>query len=357
MAAASDSGAGQASTDEKPQATQAKSWSLRSVFGKWKHFERRSADATRANELALIDFETWLGDTARPIDAITRPMGVEFKSWLVGKVDAGKYAGKTAHMRLVNVCALLRFAHQDLELLPRQPWRGLSIDYRTETPRRPWSDSAIQAFFSQPLYQAYALPKQTKAGADAAYWIPILGLYTGATVSELAQLRVADIDVNSAGEGFIHFTESSRQGQQLKTEQRARVVPLHSELVRLGLLDYVAHIRVSGADRLWPKLRLREGKPGGFFSQWFNEFRRGVAGAEVPDFHSLRHTVRSLMTEADFDAHLQDRITGHGVKGSAGVRVYTHPTQSLRRAVEAIRYAAIRLSRVYPTQGKPAGTR
>jgi integrase len=32
-----------------------------------------------------------------------------------------------------------------------------------------------------------------KAGGAAAYWVPLLGLYTGARQSELCQLRIEDV--------------------------------------------------------------------------------------------------------------------------------------------------------------------
>ena len=53
------------------------------------------------------------------------------------------------------------------------------------------------------------------------------------------------------------------------------------------------------------------------------------------------------MTEAGFTEAIQDRITGHGLKGSAGTRVYAHPKARLREAVEALRYPGLVLPRVY----------
>jgi integrase len=96
------------------------------------------------------------------------------------------------------VNALLGFASRDTKLLGRDPWEGLEIPYRTTNKRRPWSDAELVKFFSQELYTAYKLPRNKKAGADSAYWIPLLGLYTGARLSELAQLRVIDVEISKA---------------------------------------------------------------------------------------------------------------------------------------------------------------
>jgi len=48
--------------------------------------------------------------------------------------------------------------------------------------------------FTQPLQARYELPRDHRAGADAAYWVPLLGLFTGTRVSEMAQLRRADVE-------------------------------------------------------------------------------------------------------------------------------------------------------------------
>jgi site-specific recombinase XerD len=71
----------------------------------------------------------------------------------------------------------------------------------------------------------------------------------------------------------------------------------------------------------------------------------------------MRHTVRSAMTSAGFDAAVQDRVTGHSVKGSAGTRVYTHvDVPLLRQAVEAIRYPGLTLCVAYKAENTSAAS-
>ena len=98
-------------------------------------------------------------------------------------------------MRLVWVKTLLRYAHKELELIPRQPWEGLDIQVSKEQTRRAWRDEELQQLFGQQLFTKYDTPKGCKSGSDAAYWIPLIGLYTGARIGELAQLRADDIFV------------------------------------------------------------------------------------------------------------------------------------------------------------------
>jgi integrase len=135
-------------------------------------------------------------------------------------------------------------------------------------------------------------------------------------------------------------------GATVKTAASVRAVPVHSELVRLGFLDYVAAMKAASESALWPALRFRKDKPGAYFSDWFGQYRRACT-VSVPDFHSLRHTVRTSMTEAGISEAVQDRITGHEVRGSTGTRVYAHPKAVLRRAVESITYPTLSLPRRY----------
>jgi integrase len=254
-------------------------------------------------------------------------------------------SSKTAHDRLTWVKSLLRFAYRDLEWLDRQPWEGLDLPHKTEAPRRPWHAAEIATFFNSPVHSAYTLPTLVDAAGPAAYWIPLLGLYSGARVGELCQLRVSDITSDSAGP-VLSISEAA-EGARVKTAAGTRVVPVHSDLVRLGFLDYVLNLNQAGEAALWPAMRFRKGKPGANFSQWFSTARAACPGG-VPDFHSLRHTVRTKLAEVGISDRVKDRITGHAVQGSTGTRVYEHATPAeLRRAVESIKYPGLKLPKVY----------
>lgn len=166
---------------------------LRDVFGRWKAAKRRSTDSEDACQRALDAFEAVAG---RPtLTDITRANGADFRAELLKQ----PLSSKSAHDRLTWVKSLLRFAYRDLEWLDRQPWTGLDIPYKTESPRRPWTPEEVASFFPSPVFTGYTLPAGVDAAGAAAYWIPLLGLFTGARIGELCQLRVADVSTDSAG--------------------------------------------------------------------------------------------------------------------------------------------------------------
>jgi integrase len=134
----------------------------------------------------------------------------------------------------------------------------------------------------------------------------------------------------------------------VKTAAGRRKVPIHPELIRLGLLDYVAAIRLTEGGLLWPHLPTREGKPGGYFSQWFGECRRSLGLGRYPDFHCMRHTARTQLADAQIPEALIDTLIGHEVAGRTGSKVYTHRNEAtLAKALRTISYRVLSLKRIF----------
>lgn len=325
------------------QAAAARSLRLRDVFDSWVEAKPRSPDTVSACKRALALYEEQTGNP--PLDRLTRAAGLAFRTWL--RHPDRCTTSKTARDRFTWVKSLLKHAQRDMEVISRSPWEGLDIEQNTTYRRRPWTDAELETFFSQPLHQRYQLPSDTKAGADAAYWVPVLGLYTGARISELVQLRRKDIE--QIGDVYVVCITDQGEDQRLKTSASVRKVPLHSELIRLGFLDYVKQTSTAMDAPLWPAVPRRQGKTGGFFSQWFGSYRRALGFDKYPDFHCLRHTVRSALANSDVPEPTIDQLVGHEVKGSTGAKVYTHRTVSKMKAtIEQLVFPTVRLLRVYP---------
>ncbi len=330
------SGAVAAPMPQAIEVTPANLTTLRDVYGKWAVSKPRSSDSKAACTRSVALFEAFTENT--PLVQLSRAQGDTFRTWL--QQPERKTTSKTARDRLNWVKSLLKFAFRDLELLPRNPWEGMEIEFKTTHKRRPWTDGELNTLLSQPLHTAYVLPKDKKAGRAAAYWLPLLALYTGARVGELAQLTVADI-VNIGDIPVLSITDEGEY-QLVKTSAGIRKVPIHSALVRLGFLDYVANLRCIGVNRLWQDLPSRQGRPGGYFSHWFGIYRHTLGLGRFPDFHCFRHTVRSQLAEAGVPEQVIDCLVGHEVQGSTGAKVYTHRSmKTLKEAIEVLGYGAV----------------
>lgn len=323
------------------------SCTIRDVFDKWKASKKPSEDSQNACLRAVVLFEQFQGAGA-DITRLSRYQGDAFRSWLLTK-DA---TSKTTRDRFTWVKSLLKYAARDLELIPRSPWEGLDIAAKTTARRRPWSEEELLNLFSQPLFIRGELPKEPKAGGAAAYWIPLLGRYTGARLSELAQLQVKDVVM--CGQSLAISINDEGDQQRVKTEAGIRVVPLHPELQRLGFAEYVAKVREAGGASLWPALKFRKGKPGGYLSEWFGRYRKSIGiAAEYPDFHCFRHTVRSDLAFAKVDPRVQDDLTGHKSHGSVGTRVYQHVSNvELIDAISRVKVSTGQLTKLSSTFNK-----
>jgi integrase len=64
------------------------------------------------------------------------------------------------------------------------------------------------------------------------YWLPLLGYYTGARLNELCQLHCCDIH-----DDIIDINKDTKD-KRLKNRASKRIIPLHSELIRLEFEEF-----------------------------------------------------------------------------------------------------------------------
>jgi integrase len=312
----------------KPSAaTIVESVKLQTVYERWCKASVRSDDTAAAMARAVRLFETVLDD--RDIQSITRKDGDTFRSWLTEQATTTK----TARDRLNWIKTLLKYASQDLELIPRNPWIGLEIKTKTTQVRRPWDKEHLTRLFSHDIWQKGAIPTIKFAGGICAYWIPLIALYTGARLSEICQLEVKNIQ-EIDGLAVMKITSTGEE-QSVKSDAGHRIIPIHSKLIELGFLNYV---QSQSGPLLWQDLPRRDGKAGGYFSRFFGDLRKRLSIPADIVFHSFRHTFRSALAERGISELIIDRLLGHESSGSVGAKVYTHVSLgSLKEAVEAIR--------------------
>lgn len=147
--------------------------------------------------------------------------------------------------------------------------------------------------------------------SPAGRWAALLGLYTGARASEVGQLLVADV-MEADGVPYLRISDEGEH-QRLKSEASAREVPLHADLLALGIREYVATLPAGG--RLFPRAKADAVNGAGnwiskAFSRHLTKHGKGWPKAKR-GFHSLRKTVIQQMQGAGVASEMRAQVVGH----------------------------------------------
>ena len=149
---------------------------------------------------------------------------------------------------------------------------------------------------------------------SGVYFLPMMLAYLGARRFEFAGLGTEDV-LDTPNGPAIHIRENGIRG--IKNAQSDRILPVPSEVLRLGFLDYVGAIRRLGYQELFPELfspLLKTNDPG---DRFYKDFIPLVKAS--PHFmdnlwnrsiHALRHGFSDTMKQAGVDTAVINDISG-----------------------------------------------
>jgi integrase len=275
----------------------------------------------------------------KPITEIARREVIHFRDQLL---EAGQSATTASHK--ISILKTLFNVGIAYELIQANP----ADNVRTPTPKQRKQrvaftvDDLARIFDSQVYKESEAMSGGYR---EAGYWLPLLALFTGARVEELAQLLVKDVHFI---EGLGHYLNISDEAEHshLKNASSRRRIPVHQMLVACGFIDYVASVKPGKF--LFPQLKPNpRGKMGGYFSNFFSGYLRKKVG--ITDtrkvFHSFRHTFKEVCRTVGIEEDVHDALTGH--TGKSVGRKYgneQYPLAPLFEAMERFDVAGLDLS-------------
>lgn len=163
--------------------------------------------------------------------------------------SASKGANLQAYYQLFN-----RMIDEALEgKLITEPLKIQSCSTRIAQVTKPFLDANLTSLLTGWPYKPYLSGTDIKVLQDAhtyRFWLIPLGLFTGARLNELCQLRVHDVFQDAHG---VHLININANGfnKVLKTGHSAREIPICSKLVEMGFLTFVEErLQAAGADAL-----------------------------------------------------------------------------------------------------------
>jgi len=245
-------------------------------------------------------------------------------------------AARTVHEKLVRIGAFLRWCRDTKGYLTSDPLAGIHVESESQS-YAVFTQNDLKLLFNSETYE------RGQHSRSWHFWTPLIGLYTGARQSEIAQLTTRNV-IEEDQVWLLAITDEG-EGQHVKTRAGIRKVPISSKLVGLGLLDYVAALKNLGEKRLFPDLARGKHGWGQKVSRWFNDTYRKQCGIK-PDptggrkvFHSFRHTAitKALSSSVASLAHFQ-QVFGHekSVLGETATYMGAFPAATLVPVIEAL---------------------
>lgn len=198
---------------------------------------------------ALNDFAETIGDLVR-VDAITRAMA---SRWSDGLLRAGK--SKVYVANCVSHVAQMFEALLSKGRIQINPVKGLVVVKKNEKAARRSEGHEWEPFELPTIKQIFDPKNFVRVRTEHVRWGALIALYTGARVGEVAQIFLRDFVVVDGIQCVKICADSDGQG--IKTgEGGERLVPLHPDLITLGLWERVEALRSAGAERLFPAMRI-----------------------------------------------------------------------------------------------------
>lgn len=190
--------------------------------------------------------------------------------------------------------------------------RGKKPDrQRARDARSDWTPLEIEKLLSAPVWTGCLdLDNRFKPGNevyhDAWYWLPLCLVLYGGRSAELVGLALDHVH-EDAQIPYFDITYTDERG--LKTLQSVRKLPIHPELIRLGILEYITYMRDFNHIMLFPEMNSTKSKSfastfyKSIFKHWRSwafpegtEWRRIMKGVtKDKDAHSFRHSASNLM--------------------------------------------------------------
>lgn len=249
------------------------------------------------------------------------------------------------------------------DAIRRSPMKGFKLAKVSTTSKE---RKALRVFSNEHLARIFA-PETFVPWASQhphRWWCPILTLYTGARIGEIAQLHLDDVIRDPSGGLSIQIHavadpdlagKAIASRMSVKGMSAIRTVPLADPVMAAGFNDFLEDLRRHGHRRLFPHLSAGINRKTGetnaryaaSVTREFGAYLKTLGFAKGIGFHAFRHTLASDLDDQGFNEADVALITGHAVDKTAptlsgnyyhpGTRQPKHRNRRKKRALKAYR--------------------
>jgi integrase len=178
--------------------------------------------------------------------------------------------------------------------------------------RKPFTLQQIAEFFKSDFYLQCAkhTPPFAHDKAGWRFWLPLLCLFLGLRPNEAAQLHTNDLKRTAKGSWYLEIEPTADEDEEvkgaaktLKTATSRRKIPLHPELLKIGLVQFVEQRKkTSQGPRLFPSLTPDlYGNSATYALKRFREvyLPDAIKLESRQSFYSFRHSWRDALRRID----------------------------------------------------------
>lgn len=279
-------------------------------FLKSKESENISYRSIKKLENRIGHFLKWLNKNT--FNLINPRIVMDYRNYLLSE-------NKSYKTNVEYIAAIRQFFKWSvhMEYSYKNPFEGLRLGQKPTTSphqqRTRWSSNDLNTLFNF-LYNNVSQNKSKHAITN--YYVALISLYAGLRTSEACQLKVSSIQ---KVEGIYTFMINNvDENTKLKTLNAYRKIPLHSSLIKFGLIDYVNERQNIGASMLFDDLPTGDykdwSKPIG--SRFYRIFKKlTFIENKKPTLYGLRHTFIDELQQQEVAEHIVAELAGHTKKG------------------------------------------
>jgi integrase len=309
---------------------------------------RGQVEKTRLEKKSVFcDFLGFFGDI--PLNDITRERIGMKDGWRDaeysapnGKDKTKKRSGVTLEKRRGYLAKFFDWAsdagkfHRDN---PMSQKMATKAEIRAQS--KPWEE-----FSREDIAALFAPAYAQKMDKPDFYWLPLLALFSGARIGELARLELSTFEEVDGVKCY--------RIMDTKTTDGRRIVPIHSQLLSLGLWDYAQALRSKGEIFLIPhrpqdpagthpnnRTKDPAQRAGDVWGKWVDAC--GITNTRKV-FHSFRSTAITDLHNANAGHASIKRSVGHtgaGMTGAHAGYVRGIELQNIKETIELLKHPQV----------------
>ena len=243
-----------------------------------------------------------------------------------------KYSGRddqtlsktTLNSHVNKLATIWNFAESRglIETEKRNPFTGHIMSGGRSQKANGLTISELNKVLALPVFTAGERPSNCRG--EAAYWMPLILLFSGARPAEVAQLVRRDFEQRTGGL-YMTFTDEGEHptiGQRrLKTSESGtgrRTVPVPKILIDLGITEYIGWLEKQEEQALFPELPARTKGLAETWSRWWGTYVRkaGAIPADKRQAREFRHCFSTHARASGVSGEALAYIQGHAPRGT-----------------------------------------